>query len=615
MGAPDVSGVSGSGEVGGAFVFIEPTTGWVSTTNYAAELNLPGTSSSSPAGYSVALSSGGSTALINIAFDSADVFVEPTSGWATTDVPAASLTPPSISSPYGGCLGVNFIATYDDSLSANGQIALIGAPGQSAAYLYTEPQTGWAGTPSYTAQFLPLSSAGNGQCLGYSTSLSPDGTEALLGDPSANPNSTESYAQGAAYLLTTDDNWSSETMEELAPTSGELASLPGYLGWDLVLNTDESAMILAPGGLGETSLPAQVMALSASNLSGVLDVPSTVETGGDFKSQYVLTNSSATATGPVSVNLPVPANAVYVAGTSSQGSCTFTSPNLNCSLGSIPGGGGTASATLSLQADAGSQAAIVPTGFITDGVPDLSESGHTTILPPPPTLTGFTNLTVAESESGQETFRFTGTSPLVVSVQSSNTGLVPPSGISGANLCTSPGNCTLTLTPTAGATGSTTLTVTATDPYAQTGTGSFTMTVLPSPVAAAQSLTTYEGTALSGTVSASAPNGDPLNYAIVDPPAHGTVTLTATTGAFVYTPNAGYTGPDSFGYVAKDTVTGLTSKPATVSLTIRAAPASSSSSSSNSGSSSLGPLTLLALLLATLGQIRIRRLRRSRTES
>ncbi len=142
------------------------------------------------------------------------------------------------------------------------------------------------------------------------------------------------------------------------------------------------------------------------------------------------------------------------------------------------------------------------------------------------------------------------------------------------------------------------------------------MTILPSPVAAAQSLTTYEGTALSGSVSANAPNGDPLNYAIVnrqptEPPAHGTVTLTATTGAFVYTPNAGYTGPDSFRYVAKDTVTGLTSKPATVSLTIRTAPAPSSSSSSNSGSGSLGPLTLLALLLATLGQIGIRRLRRS----
>ena len=46
-------------------------------------------------------------------------------------------------------------------------------------------------------------------------------------------------------------------------------------------------------------------------------------------------------------------------------------------------------------------------------------------------------------------------------------------------------------------------------------------------------------------------NGDPLSAVLVDGPAHGTLTLDAD-GSFVYTPEADYTGMDSFLYAADD---------------------------------------------------------------
>jgi VCBS repeat-containing protein len=59
--------------------------------------------------------------------------------------------------------------------------------------------------------------------------------------------------------------------------------------------------------------------------------------------------------------------------------------------------------------------------------------------------------------------------------------------------------------------------------------------------------------------------GDPLTVALVDGPQHGTLTLNAD-GSFSYTPDAGYTGADSFTYRANDGT--ADSNLATVSLTV-----------------------------------------------
>ena len=64
------------------------------------------------------------------------------------------------------------------------------------------------------------------------------------------------------------------------------------------------------------------------------------------------------------------------------------------------------------------------------------------------------------------------------------------------------------------------------------------------------------------------PEGDALTAALVDGPAHGTLTLNAD-GSFLYTPAAGFIGHDKFTYRAGDGL--LQSSVATVTLTVRQA--------------------------------------------
>jgi VCBS repeat-containing protein len=60
-------------------------------------------------------------------------------------------------------------------------------------------------------------------------------------------------------------------------------------------------------------------------------------------------------------------------------------------------------------------------------------------------------------------------------------------------------------------------------------------------------------------------NGDLLTARLGTRPAHGTLKLNAN-GSFLYKPNAGYVGMDSFTYRATDGVAG--SNPATVRITV-----------------------------------------------
>ena len=73
---------------------------------------------------------------------------------------------------------------------------------------------------------------------------------------------------------------------------------------------------------------------------------------------------------------------------------------------------------------------------------------------------------------------------------------------------------------------------------------------------------------LAGSFNLSCTDTDPITYAVVSPPQHGTATLTPATGAVNYVPNAGYTGPDSFTYQADDGIYPA-SNVATASITVR----------------------------------------------
>ena len=89
-----------------------------------------------------------------------------------------------------------------------------------------------------------------------------------------------------------------------------------------------------------------------------------------------------------------------------------------------------------------------------------------------------------------------------------------------------------------------------------------------SDVAASQSVSTFRGLAAEGRLCATDPEGDPLEFIVVDYPKNGRLLMTDTSaGDFTYTPTEGYTGKDSFTFVVRD-LYGNYSAPAEVDIRV-----------------------------------------------
>jgi VCBS repeat-containing protein len=129
-----------------------------------------------------------------------------------------------------------------------------------------------------------------------------------------------------------------------------------------------------------------------------------------------------------------------------------------------------------------------------------------------------------------------------------------------------------TYTPSANYNGSDSFTFKANDGTLDSNVATVSITVTPvndPPVAADGSLSTPANVPANGSVVATDVDGDPLTYSVVDGPAHGTLTaFDNSTGVFIYTPAAGYGGPDSFTFKANDGT--VDSNTATVSITVTA---------------------------------------------
>lgn len=112
------------------------------------------------------------------------------------------------------------------------------------------------------------------------------------------------------------------------------------------------------------------------------------------------------------------------------------------------------------------------------------------------------------------------------------------------------------------------------------------------PVAHSQSLGAAEDTALAVTLTGSDPDSNPLTYAVVSSPAHGT--LAGVAPALTYTPAANYFGPDSFTFKVNDGTTD--SALATVSLNVT--PVNDAPALASPGNHTVDELALLSFTLA-----------------
>lgn len=195
-GAPSKDSTSSAGA---AYVFVEPTTGWVSMTQtgkLTASDGLAGDRLGNFVGVSGnTIAAGAPAAAIGKHHQqgAAYVFVAPTTGWADMTQTAKLTSSDGVSYGFFG----RAVAISNDTI-------LVGAPaqsvsgytGQGAVYEYTEPPTGWVDM-TQTAELNPGGAASNDF---FGDRLGIDGNNAVIG--AAGWTVSGGTKQGAAFVFT-----------------------------------------------------------------------------------------------------------------------------------------------------------------------------------------------------------------------------------------------------------------------------------------------------------------------------------------------------------------------------------------------------------------------------
>jgi hypothetical protein len=163
-GAPNAT-IGGKPLIGAVYVFVEPPSGWATTTE-TAKLSGAYVEFVDTIGQSVAVS--GSTVLAG-GYGLAYIFVKLAGGWISTNVQTASLTDSDgrTTSAAGG---------FGQSVAVNNNFAIVGAPGlfnlnvYSVADIYEKPATGWANMTQTSR--VHSSVDGGGEAYGWSVGVS-----------------------------------------------------------------------------------------------------------------------------------------------------------------------------------------------------------------------------------------------------------------------------------------------------------------------------------------------------------------------------------------------------------------------------------------------------------
>jgi hypothetical protein len=103
------------------------------------------------------------------------------------------------------------------------------------------------------------------------------------------------------------------------------------------------------------------------------------------------------------------------------------------------------------------------------------------------------------------------------------------------------------------------------------------------PVAGNLAFSTNENVALNGTLTATDPGGSAVTFAQTSAPASGTLTGFPGTGSFTYTPNANFTGSDSFGVTATDAAGNKTTGTVMITVTVNMPPVASNTIMTSDG--------------------------------
>jgi hypothetical protein len=230
-------------EAGAAYIFA--STSWSDCTE-TARMVASDISSGAGFGFSVSLSSDGSTALVGAYKDddegAAYIFTGSGSTWTQKEKLTASV-------------GVDDnLFGRSVSLSSDGEIALIGAckgnsSSSDAAYIFTDSGSTWTQKKELTA-----SDGEATDYFGYRVSLSSDGSTAIIGAYGANGES------GAAYIFT----GSESTWVQKAKLNASDGAASDYFGLSVSLSSDGKTALLGATGYNSRTGSAYIFTESGS---------------------------------------------------------------------------------------------------------------------------------------------------------------------------------------------------------------------------------------------------------------------------------------------------------------------------------------------------------------
>jgi hypothetical protein len=318
--------------LGAAYVFhVSSQDAWASSSTPTATLKQSVYGSTSDNfGSSVALSSGGLTALIgadgvNSFAGGAYVFQATTEDeWETTSTPAATLT--------------NSSGLADDqlgssaALSADGSTALIGADGVNsgtgAAYVFQVPAGDTLASSTSPNATLTNSGGSDGDGFGSSVALSSDGTTALIGAGGVNSDSGAAYV----YLAPSGGTWADNTGPKATLTDGGVTG--DSLGASVALSSDGTTALIGASDVGDEAT-AYVFSVAMVSSWASTPSPNAALSNGFSGSGQNLDSSVALSSDGTTALIGAPAadasaGAAYVFPTSSTDSApavTLTGPS------------------------------------------------------------------------------------------------------------------------------------------------------------------------------------------------------------------------------------------------------------------------------------------------
>lgn len=259
-GAPSAT-ISGHAQQGAVYVFVRRA-GRRAQVTQTTRLTVPGGGAGDLLGISVAVSGDGSTIVAGAQDASvsgragqgaAYVFRRPARGWSSVR-PAAELT--ASKGAAGDSLGTSVGISASGATIAAGaeQATVAGDFQQGAVYMFARPIDGWGSGAQLQHQVAELTASNGGQSdyLGYSVSVSADGSTIIAGAPFAAVSSSLG-GQGAAYVFARPAaGWGAgaEQQHEVAELTASDGAPGDTLGISVAVSGDGSTV--AAGAVGAT---------------------------------------------------------------------------------------------------------------------------------------------------------------------------------------------------------------------------------------------------------------------------------------------------------------------------------------------------------------------------